>query len=104
MTDPAPARPGTGEWATWPGAVRLAYDILLAGGTLESVARTWNTSALPLVEGESPTGRSGAWSADAVRSVLAGPWYAGPHTGEPVISADEWQAAMEILGEPTRPA
>jgi site-specific DNA recombinase len=104
VTDPAPTRPSTGRWATWPAAVRLAYDILLAGGTLASIARTWNASALPLVEGEPPrpTGPAGAWSADAVRSVLIRPWYARPPAGPPVISPDEWRAAMEILAESSR--
>ncbi|HEY6747326.1 MAG TPA: recombinase family protein [Mycobacteriales bacterium] len=105
MTYTGPTRPST-RWATWPAAVRLAYDILLAGGTPASIARTWNASGLPTVEGEPPrpTGPAGAWDADAVRSVLTGPWYAGPLARTPVISPDEWRAAMEILGDAARPA
>jgi hypothetical protein len=88
------------------GSGATGVRLLLAGGTLASIARTWNASALPLVEGEPPrpTGRSGAWSADAVRSVLTGDWYAGPLARERLISADEWQTAMPILGEPSRRA
>jgi site-specific DNA recombinase len=61
-------------------AIRRAYDLVLAGESLESIARTWNAAGLPAGQEGLPqrTGQRGEWSPDAVRAVLMSRGYAGP--------------------------
>lgn len=54
-------------------AIRLGYDILLAGGTLAAVARLWNSSGLlsgRIRTGKKRTGEPSEWSEPSVRALL----------------------------------
>jgi len=105
--------------------IRRAYDLVLAGESLQSIASTWNAAGLPLGRGGLPrgTGRCGEWSADAVRAVLTDPRNAAlagsadrsaagrvadgrarPTGPTPVVSEEVWRAAVEILEASSGPS
>jgi site-specific DNA recombinase len=95
--DPCPA---------FPSAIRRAYDLLLAGVSLDSIAGTWNAAGLPADPGGMPaqTGRRGAWTANRVRSVLADPRYVDSGSGPCLVDEELWSAAVGVLNAPPRRA
>jgi len=95
--DPSPA---------FPSVIRRAYDLLLAGASLESIAGTWNAAGLPAGPGRvpRPTGRRGEWTADTVRAVLTDPAYADPRSPDHLVDRDVWRSAMDVLAAPAGPA
>ena len=101
-------------------AVRQGFELLLAGASLGSIARGWNALGLT-------TTAAHAWEPYAVRNVLTNPRYAAriappraantdsttyryrlgldetqPGTWEPLVSAETWLAACELLRDPSR--
>src|SRR5215203_2426211 len=89
----------------FPSAIRRAYDLLLAGATLDSIADTWNAAGLSAGPGQvpRPTGRRGEWTADGVRAVLADPVYGDPRSPVRLVDQDVWRSAMEVLAAPPGP-
>lgn len=85
--------------------VRRGYDLLLAGGSLRSIARDWNTAG-------SLTPRGNTWSGSTVRRTLLKPRYAGlrQYRGEvigagqweAIVSEDTFRAALHLLSSPDR--
>jgi hypothetical protein len=115
-----PAGDGTTIREQEASAIRRAYDLVLAGESLESIASTWNAAGLPAGQEGQPqrAGQRGEWSPDAVRAVLMSPRYAGPAevagatdpdprqdgpagpaAPTPVVSQEVWRAAVDILAE-----
>lgn len=87
-------------------AVRAAYKVILAGGSVRSVALDWNAKGLR-------TGRSGRpWTLAGVRDLLKNPRYAGKRSYRGDIVADAvwpavvdlttWEAVNAILRDPRR--
>jgi site-specific DNA recombinase len=100
-------------------AVRRGYDLLLAGATLRSIARSWNDEGLTTTVGH-------VWEAYGVRGVLANPRYAAlvapPRSAaggqsaaqnlrlgdlptgswEPLVTPETWAAARDLLVDPAR--
>ncbi|HEY8317143.1 MAG TPA: recombinase family protein [Gaiellaceae bacterium] len=99
-------------------AVRRGFDMLLAGATLRSIARSWNEAGLTTTSGHS-------WEPYAVRGVLTNPRYAGlvapPRSSltatskhnlglgdlpvgrwEPLVTPETWAAAGDLLRDPAR--
>ncbi len=87
-------------------ALRDAYRIVLAGGSVRSVMLDWNARGLR-------TGRSGrAWTLGGVRDALCNPRYAGKraYRGEVVADAEwpaivdltTWEAVRAMLKDPSR--
>jgi Recombinase len=83
----------------FPSAIRRAYDLLLAGVSLGSIAGTWNAAGLPAGPdgGPAPAGLRGTWTADGVRAVLADPRYAGQ-----LVDERSWRSATALLSTPPR--
>jgi site-specific DNA recombinase len=85
--------------------VRLAYERILAGGSLRGVAREWNT-------GGAVTAHGGPWRPDSVRDVLLRARYAGlrEYRGEvvatgmwkPIVAEETWRAVVAVLTDPAR--
>lgn len=78
----------------FPSVIRRAYDLLLAGVSLGSIAGTWNAAGLPAGPdgGPAATGFRGTWTADGVRAVLADPGYAGG-----LVDESTWSSATALL-------
>jgi site-specific DNA recombinase len=100
-------------------AVRRGFDLLLAGATLQSIARDWTAAGLTTTTGQ-------PWSQNTVRGVLTNPRYAGlvgpprvvgspghratrydlsalaAGTWEPIVPLETWTAASEVLRDPGR--
>lgn len=86
-------------------ALRWAYEQILAGASLRSIARAWNEQGVPTAAG-------GEWVGIAVRQTLVNPRYAGLRyyrgarvsrgTWDPIVSEDTWQAVTSILNDPRR--
>ncbi|MFC4554180.1 recombinase family protein [Georgenia faecalis] len=85
--------------------IRAGYDVLLAGGSLSSIARTWNAAGVA-------TTADGRWNTSNVRRLLASPRYAavrihrgevlGPGTWPAVVEESTWRAAVALLTDPAR--
>lgn len=97
-------------------AVRAAYELLLAGGTLGAVAARWNAAGLTTCHGN-------AWSQKSVRDVLRNPRNAAipmspvPRRGglgvplldveakwPAIVDVDVWNGVLAILNDPGRRA
>lgn len=87
-------------------ALRDAYRVVLAGGSVRSIMKDWNSRGLV-------TGRSGRpWTQNGLRDTLCNPRYAGKraYRGEIVADAEwpavvdltTWEAARAILSDPSR--
>lgn len=86
--------------------IRKAIESILAGASLSSVVRTANASGLL-----TPFKRE-SWARNSFRAVLLRPRVAGlrDHRGkiigkaawEPIVSEDQWRAAVKILTDPAR--
>ncbi|MGP5698492.1 recombinase family protein [Glutamicibacter arilaitensis] len=82
-----------------------AYEQILAGATLRSIARHWNESGVTTTAG-------GKWLGNTIRQTLRNPRNAGLSYlhGErmgvgqwkPLVSEDIWKAACHILEDPAR--
>lgn len=109
---PSVKKGGKGRLAQVPAeaaAIDAGYRVLLAGGTLGSTARDWNTRGLL-----TPARRNGgnAWTVWNVRDVLHSARnagliehqgkIAGPGNWEPIVSEETWRAARAILADPKR--
>lgn len=96
-------------------AVADAYDTILAGGKLRSIARRWNEAGL--TSGKKRTGRQGTgqpsqWRAETVRALLLNPRNAGLRSyrgeiigrgvWEPIVDEATWRAAVRMLCDPQR--
>lgn len=83
----------------FPSAIRHAYDLLLAGVSLGSIAGTWNAAGLPAGPdgGPAPSGLRGTWTADGVRTVLAEAEFAGS-----LVDESTWRSASALLSAPSR--
>lgn len=85
--------------------VREAYSTLLAGGSLSSVARSWNTAGISTTAG-------GKWNGSNVRRLLGNPRNAalrahngkviGPGAWSPIVDEPTYRAAMAIFNDPAR--
>lgn len=85
--------------------VRSGYQTVLAGGSLRSVARDWNTSGIT-------TSKGNTWDSTNVRRVLQNPRNAGlrAHRGEtigagewePIVDEETYRAAMHVFDDPSR--
>jgi len=85
--------------------IREAADAVLAGASVQSLARTWNAA-----KSTTTTGRP--WSSKAPRRVLLRPRNAGlmEHQGEivgeakwdPIIDPEKWRAVVRVLTDPSR--
>lgn len=99
-------------------AVRNGFDLLLAGASLNSIARAWHDAGLTTTAG-------GKWENYAVRNLLTNPRYAArvapprpvgvnpatfylgvdetlPGTWEPLVTVETWLAACHLLRDPAR--
>jgi site-specific DNA recombinase len=85
----------------FPSAIRHAYDLLLAGVSLDSIAGTWNAAGLPAgPDGvPAPAGLRGFWTGDRVRVVLSSRDHAGRAVDELA-----WRRAADLLSAPPRRA
>ena len=82
-----------------------AYDSLLAGHTLGSIAREWNESGITTPKGS-------RWYGTTVRELLRAPRNAGllhhkgeiigPAAWEPLVDMETWDAAQAVLARPER--
>lgn len=89
-------------------AVRDGYAMLLSGGSLYSIAQTWNAAGLRSTYGRTWTGRT-------VRQALLNARYAGLRSYKDevlegvkaawpaIVSEDIWRSAVAILTDPNRP-
>jgi site-specific DNA recombinase len=91
--------------------VREGFATVLAGGSLRTVAREWNTAGMT-------TAKGGPWRPDGVRYVLTNPRYAGlratkatgtrawtvigPGAWPAIVSEETHLAVAELLGHPGR--
>jgi DNA invertase Pin-like site-specific DNA recombinase len=85
--------------------IAWGYSQLIAGASLQSIARRWNAQ-------EAWTTAGGRWTGDAVRQTLLNPRYMGHRyyngefvakaVWEPVVSEDIFEAAKAILLDPQR--
>lgn len=85
--------------------IRRAHDLILAGGSLSSVAREWNADGVTTTAG-------GQWNASSVRRVLESPRYAalrlyrgeivGPGTWPAIVGEDVYRATAALLADPAR--
>jgi DNA invertase Pin-like site-specific DNA recombinase len=92
--------------ATEKKAVVAAYDQLLSGGSLNSIARQWQAAGH-----ETPAGGK-VWRATSVRAILLNPRVAalraynreivGRGDWEPLVSEDAWRAVTALLGDEGR--
>jgi site-specific DNA recombinase len=100
-------------------AIRRGFDLLLAGASLGTVARTLNADGFATTSGEK-------WTQNTIRGVLTNPRYAGfvspprekgspghkasrydvstlaQGAWEPIVGIETWTAANEILRDPAR--
>jgi len=96
-------------------AIREAYDALLAGETLASIARRWNAAGLTsgkIRRGRHDPGTQSQWTARSVRGLLLLPRNAGLRayrgqvvaTGlwEPIVPEETWWSAVRFLRSPDR--
>ena len=84
--------------------IRSGFDTVLAGGSLSSVARTWNQT--------STTTAGGRWTASTVRRLLASPRYAGLRAYEgkilgqgvwpAIVDEATYRAAVAVFEDPAR--
>jgi hypothetical protein len=92
-------------------AIRQAYKDLLAGATLYSIAKTWNTQGFRTrPRADRPDGNQ--WQGTTVRRLLDNPRMAGlrRHRGEivgkgdwePIVDEATWEMAHHILSDPRR--
>jgi site-specific DNA recombinase len=106
------------ESESW--AVRQAFDDILAGVSLGSIAREWNAAGLVTPQ-LTRKGEPSKWLPTTVRGVLTNPRYAGlrgygprPERGRPkieaiapaewpgIVSEETWRAAVGLLSDPER--
>lgn len=96
-------------------AIRDAYDHVLGGGSLASIARKWNEAGLlsgQLRRGRYGKGEPSQWRAETVRTLLLLPRNCGlrayrgeimgPGDQEEIVSEDTWRAAVAILTSPAK--
>jgi site-specific DNA recombinase len=92
-------------------AIRKACDVIMAGGSLRSIARDWNAAGLR-------TTFNGDWKITGVREVLMNPRLAalvatrpekharwevvGQGTWPAILTEETWRAVVEILDNPDR--
>ncbi|MCZ2824184.1 MULTISPECIES: recombinase family protein [unclassified Modestobacter] len=92
-------------------AVAAAFDAVLAGASLRTVARDWNAAGLTTTHG-------GPWRPDGVRYVLTNPRYAGlratrsgggrawqvvgPGSWTGIVGEETFRAVAELLGSASR--
>lgn len=87
------------------GLVRDAYSLLLSGGSLGSVAATWNAGGVT-------TSLGNPWDGPRVSQLLRNPAHAGlrarngeivgPGNWEGIVSEDVWRSASSVLSSPDR--
>jgi site-specific DNA recombinase len=85
--------------------IRAAYPVVLAGGSISGVARTWNAGGLRTVTGE-------CWGPDTVRKLLVRSRYAGirSYNGEemgravwdPIVDESTFRGVVAMLNDPSR--
>lgn len=85
--------------------VAEAYGVLLAGGSLGSIAARWNDMGVT-------TSLGNQWNGPAVSQLLRNPAYAGlrarlgevvgPAKWKPIVEPEVWQAARVLLSSPER--
>jgi site-specific DNA recombinase len=85
--------------------IQQGYQLLLAGGSLRSIANRWNAAGFLTAHG-------GPWRSNTVRYTLRNPRYAGvvahmeeeigKGTWPPVVSEEVYRAARAILDDPGR--
>lgn len=85
--------------------IQQGFSELLAGGSLKSIARRWNTAGFTTTHG-------GRWDGTSVRVALRNPRFAGlsRYRGEiigkgswtPLVTEDIWRAAQAVLDDPER--
>lgn len=89
-------------------AVRAAYEQLLSGGSLRSIARQWNEAGL---RGAQQKGAGKEWKFTSVADVLKNPRNMGvrryrgveyPAQWPAIVSEDVYRAACVILADPDR--
>jgi len=86
-------------------AVREAYSAILAGGSLYSIVKDWNSR-------EIRTSTGGTWNSRKVKEALMNPRYAGLRNYREeivakgkwpaIVSEDVWRGACDILTSPQR--
>lgn len=96
-------------------AIRDAYDHIIGGGSLATIARKWNAAGLlsgQLKRGRYGKGEPSQWRAETVRSLLLLPRNCGlrayrgeimgPGDQEAIVTEDVWRTAVAILSSPAR--
>ncbi len=97
-------------------AIKAAYESIVSGGTLRSIANAWNSAEL--FSGKAKWGKLAAkrdeprkWMFSSVREVLRNPAYRGvriydgveyPAAWEAIVTEDVWRAAEAVLTDPDR--
>jgi hypothetical protein len=97
-------------------AIKVAYESIVAGGTLRSIANAWNSAGL--FSGKAKWGKLAAkrdeprkWMFSSVREVLRNPAYRGvriydgveyPAVWDAIVTEDVWRAAEAVLTDPDR--
>lgn len=95
-------------------AIKRAYEDILAGATLASIARQWNTEGLlsgHVRTGAIKRGSPSQWRAETVRAVLLKARNAGlrtykgeqyPAIWQGIVPEETWRAAVSVLTDPSR--
>jgi site-specific DNA recombinase len=93
-------------------AVRDAYQALLSGASLGTIARDWNQRGLFTPQGRRNGAGPSTWIPQVVSRTLRKPGYAGlrahtgsiigPATWQPLVDEGLWRAAQAVLNDPTR--